>query len=276
VQPGDDRHVDVARPAAAALGEQHHRQELLARQLEQPVGLLVVAHALRSREDRGVVGHHDRARSFGAERLAVDAADARDHAVGGRVADQVIELAPAALRREREGAVFNEAAVIAQVGDVLARRAQAEAVSLGDGIGSTGIGEQRLARLQLAQVGAQQVRWRLRRCAIAGVRGRRGRAQRRQHRSGLDDITDAVAQRFDHTVARRMHLVLHLHRLDDDDEGAASHAGARLDVDGNDAAGERRDDLQGRHGEFLSPRARRRGSGRWSGRRARSRRCAPR
>ena len=29
VQAGDDRHVDVARPAAAAFGEQHHRQPLL-------------------------------------------------------------------------------------------------------------------------------------------------------------------------------------------------------------------------------------------------------
>ena len=59
VQAGDDRHVDVARPAAAALGEEHHRQALLARELEQAVGLLVVAHALRAGEHGGVVGHDD-------------------------------------------------------------------------------------------------------------------------------------------------------------------------------------------------------------------------
>ena len=128
---------------------------------EQPVGLLVVAHALRAGEDGRVVGHDDGARSLGAERLAVDAADAGDHAVGRRVADQVVELAPAALRGERERAVLDEAAGVAQVGDVLARGAQAEGVALGDGVGTAGVGEQRLARAQLEQVGAQRVARRL-------------------------------------------------------------------------------------------------------------------
>ena len=168
VQAGDDRHVDVAGPAAAALGEEHHRQALLARDLEQPVGLLVVAHALRAGEDGRVVGHDDGARSLGAERLAVDAADAGDHAVGRRVADQVVELAPAALRRERERAVLDEAAGVAEIGDVLARGAQAEGVSLGDGVGPAGVGEQRLARAQLEQIGAQGVRVGSRRGAVGG------------------------------------------------------------------------------------------------------------
>ena len=173
VQAGDDGHVDVARPAAAALGEEHHRQALLARDLEQPVGLLVVAHALRAGEHGGVVGHDDGARSLGAERLAVDAADAGDHAVGRRVADQVVELAPAALRRERERAVLDEAAGVAEIGDVLARGAQAEGVALGDGVGTAGVGEQRLARAQLEQVGAQGVRVGSRRRAVGRSAPRR-------------------------------------------------------------------------------------------------------
>ena len=125
---------------------------------EQPVGLLVVAHALGAGEHGRVVRHDDGARSLGAERAAVDAADSGHHAVGGRVAQQVVELAPAPLRREREPAVFDEAARVAQVGDVLARGAQAERVPLGDRVGPAGIGEQRFARAQLEQVGAQCVR----------------------------------------------------------------------------------------------------------------------
>ena len=72
MQPGDDRHVDIARPAAAAFGEQHHRQLLRQRDAEQAVGLLVVAHALRAGEHGGVVGHHDARAPLGAEQRAVD------------------------------------------------------------------------------------------------------------------------------------------------------------------------------------------------------------
>ena len=57
VEPGDDRHVDVARAPAAALGEQHHRQPAPLGELEQAVLLEVVAHALRAGQHRVVVGH---------------------------------------------------------------------------------------------------------------------------------------------------------------------------------------------------------------------------
>ena len=186
--------------------------------------------------------------------VAVDAADAGDHAVGRRVADQVVELAPAALRRERERAVLDEAAGVAEIGDVLARGAQAEGVALGDGVGPAGVGEQRLARAQLEQVGAQGVRVGVaaRVPSAVGADGG-GRAQRRQHRSRLDDVADVVAQRFDHAVARRMDLVLHLHRLDDGDERAANDARADLDGQRDDAAGERGNDLDGRHAGAAQP-----------------------
>ena len=54
VKPGDDRHVDVARAPAAALGEQHHRQPTVLGEFEQPVLLEVIAHPLGAGED-GVV-----------------------------------------------------------------------------------------------------------------------------------------------------------------------------------------------------------------------------
>ena len=69
-RPATIGHVDIARPAAAAFGEQHHRQALRQGDAEQAVGLLVVAHALRAGEHGGVVGHDDGARSLGAELLA--------------------------------------------------------------------------------------------------------------------------------------------------------------------------------------------------------------
>ena len=63
VQPGHDRPVDVAGPPSPALGEQHDRQPPPLGELEQPVLLEVVAHALRAGQDRVVVGHDDRGRA---------------------------------------------------------------------------------------------------------------------------------------------------------------------------------------------------------------------
>ena len=48
--------VGVARPPAAALGEQHDRQPVALGELQQAVGLAVVADPLRAGEDRVVVG----------------------------------------------------------------------------------------------------------------------------------------------------------------------------------------------------------------------------
>ena len=75
VETRHDRHVDVARPAAAALGEQHDREPPPLGQLEQAVLLGVVAHSLRARQDGVVVGH-DHAR------VAVHVAHAAHEPVG--------------------------------------------------------------------------------------------------------------------------------------------------------------------------------------------------
>jgi hypothetical protein len=78
-------------------------------------------------------------RPLGAEEQAVDAADAGDHAVGRGVGDQVLQAAAARLRGNRERAVFDEAAFVAQVGDVLARGAPALGVALGHGVRAGGV-----------------------------------------------------------------------------------------------------------------------------------------
>ena len=93
---------------------------------QQAVGLLVVAHALRARQHGGVVGQDHGPRAFGSEHGAIDRSDAGHHAVGRCLGDQVGFAAPAALGRHGQRAVFDEAAGVAQVGDVLARGAHAQ------------------------------------------------------------------------------------------------------------------------------------------------------
>ncbi len=83
VEPGDRRAVGVARPSAAAFGEEHDGKLHALRELEEPVLLLVVPHALRSREHRVVVRHRD-------DRVAVDGADAADEPVGRCPFDQLL------------------------------------------------------------------------------------------------------------------------------------------------------------------------------------------
>ena len=51
--------IGVARPAAAALGEEHDRQPQRLGELEQPVLLAVVLRALRAGEHGVVVRHGD-------------------------------------------------------------------------------------------------------------------------------------------------------------------------------------------------------------------------
>ena len=55
VEAGHRLHVDVARPAAAALGEEDQRDALLLDDLEQPVLLVMVGLALGAGQHRVVV-----------------------------------------------------------------------------------------------------------------------------------------------------------------------------------------------------------------------------
>jgi hypothetical protein len=92
---------------------------------------------------------------------AVDAADAGHHAVGRRVAHQVVFAAAAALGGHGQRAVFDETAFIAQVGDVLSRGALAQRMALGDGLGAVRIEGERMAvhdPLQSRRAGPQAPR----------------------------------------------------------------------------------------------------------------------
>ncbi len=156
-EPGDTGGVGVAGTAAAALGEEHHRQAQPVGQLEQPVLLLVVHLALRAGEHRVVVGQDRAARALLAEEVAIHGADARDHAVGGRARDQVLDRAAAPLRRDHQRPVLDQAAGIAEVVDVLARRALARLAPPLDRVRSRGVERHGVAIVDLLQVGPHRV-----------------------------------------------------------------------------------------------------------------------
>ncbi len=103
VEAGHPDAVGVARPATAALGEEHDREPLALGHLEQPVLLPVVLQALGAGEDRVVVGHHH-------HRLPADGAGAADEPVGGRALDEVLELPTPSLGGDHQRAVLHEAA----------------------------------------------------------------------------------------------------------------------------------------------------------------------
>ena len=123
VEAGHAEPVGVAGTAAAALGEEHQRQPPLLGEAEHAVDLLVVHVALGAGQHGVVVGDHHAAGGVRAEFFRVDGGDAGDQAVGRRVADEVVDLAPPALRGDRQRAVFDEGAVVDELRDVLARGA---------------------------------------------------------------------------------------------------------------------------------------------------------
>ena len=147
VEAGDDRHVDVAGPSAAALGEQHDRQPAALGDLEQPVLLEVVAHALRARQDGVVVGHRHAP-------AALDLADPADQAVRRRARDQLLARAPALLGGEQQRAVLDERPLVHELREVLARGAPAALAAARDRVRARRVEAERVALAHRLQVRA--------------------------------------------------------------------------------------------------------------------------
>ncbi len=112
---------------------------------------------LRAGEHGVVVRHQDAVGIFLADQIAIDAADAGDQAVGGRVLDQVLDGAAAALRGDHQRAVLDEAAGIAQVVDVLARGALMSFAPARDRLGPRIIEAERVALLHFLQIVADVI-----------------------------------------------------------------------------------------------------------------------
>ena len=228
VEAGHDGHVGVARAPPATFGEEHHRKPEPLDQFEEPVLLAVVHLALGAGQDGVVVRQHGTARTLGVEEVAVDPSDAGDEAVGRRVGDEVLGAAARPLGGDDEAAVLLEAVPVAEVLDVLARRAAPARVPAP--------GRRRTSRVegggdagpQLLELGAWHV-------AGAGGLFRRDGADRRrvlfhlhEHVARLYRVTDRHGHRGHRSGCRRLHHMLHLHGLQEEQDGPRAPRGRRV------------------------------------------------
>jgi len=201
-----------------------------------------VVHVTLGAGEHGiVVGNHHAARVLGAEFVGVDGGDARDQAVGRRVHDEIVDLAAATLRGDRQRAVFDERAVVDQLGDVLPRGAlvglaaaldRGRAVLIeGDGVAGDQFGEIRADVIEIDGLFLDHV---------MGIDLCRFEIQ-----DGLV-LHQGDANTGDHlrhlAAVRRRHQVLHLHGFEHGDLLAGAHEVAFPHLDRNDRALQRRGD----------------------------------
>ena len=184
-------------------------------ELQHAVGLRVVDRALGAGEHGVVVGQHDGARRRRAELVAVDAADAADHAVGGELADHLLHR-QAGARRQHEAAVLDERAVVAQVVDVLAGRALVGLAAPGHGVGPGVVERDGVALDDLGEVGPDLVEVDLvvdGRGQVADV----GRLDEHQRVALEHGVADGDADEAHEAGVGGRHDVLHLHGLHDEE-----------------------------------------------------------
>ena len=212
VQPRAADAVGIARPAAATLGQQHHRQAVVLGDLEHAVLLAVVVPALGARQHHVVVGHHHGLRLLGAEEVAVDAGHARHHAVALGVGDQVLHRAAAALRSHHQRAVLHERARIDEVGHVLARRAVAPTVTLGNSVGPVLVEAEAATVEHFGQIGPDVVEIDRGGC-FGELHGNLGLLDEQQRVPLVHRVTGRHAQHPHDARDRGGHDVLHLHRF---------------------------------------------------------------
>ena len=121
VEPCHHRMIGVTRPAPAALGKEHDGQAAPLDDVEETILLAVPHDPLGSRQHRVVVREHRAVRALLADECAVHPSGTGDEPVGRCATDEIVDAAPAALRRDRQAAVLDEAAGVAQVVQIFAR-----------------------------------------------------------------------------------------------------------------------------------------------------------
>ena len=147
--------IGVARSAATALGEEHDGQAAPLDDVEEPV-LFPMSHHSLGPGEHGVVVREDRAvRAFLSDQGAVDASGPRDEPVGGRPVHEIVDAPPATLRRDGETAVLDEAAVVAQVGEILACGPASRRVARGHDVSSALVADQAAAAQRLSEIGTR-------------------------------------------------------------------------------------------------------------------------
>ena len=200
----------------------------------------MVDGALRAREHGVVIGENDAARGVIVEVLAVDGADASDHAVGGETANYLLER-EAGTGGEGEGTVLDEGAGVAEIVNVLAGGALLRAAAAGDGVGPVLVEGGGVALMDLSEVGADEIEVELLGGGLAGVLD-----------VALVDEDDGVAlvdrvacgdgDLADGAAGAGVNLVLHLHRVHDEEKLALANGVALSDIDRDDGALKGRED----------------------------------
>ena len=147
----------VARPSAAAFGEQDDRHRPFVGERQQPVFLLVVDHTLRACEYRVVIAHDSAARPILAEQRAIYRTDTGDHAVGGTHAAQFVRGAALPLRRERKPAIFDEGTGITEIVDIFTRRPLIGLATARNGVRPVLVEQFRASRQRLGEIAADMI-----------------------------------------------------------------------------------------------------------------------
>ncbi len=89
----------------------------------------MILSTLGAGQNHIVVTHEDALSFLGWKQVAIHAANAGDHAVGGRIAHQVVDLTAAPLGCDGQCPIFNKGIRVIEIFEVLANRAMACAMA---------------------------------------------------------------------------------------------------------------------------------------------------
>ena len=153
VEAGHPGGVGVARPPAAALGEEDDREPQPLDQLEEAVLLAVVLVALGAGQHHVVVGHDRSAGAVVVEEVAVDAAEPGDQAVGRRALDEVLDASRRARCAATTSAPYSTKLPGSHRSSTFSPgRALAAFAPAGHGVGAGRVERERLAPVHLGEV----------------------------------------------------------------------------------------------------------------------------
>ena len=188
----------------------------------------MVERALSAGEHGVVVGHHDAAVAIVREEVAVDRTDAGHHPVGRELADDLF-LREAGARSQHELTVLHEAALVAQLVDVLAGRPLFRVAPLPDRVGPGLVERHPVAFEHLGEVGPHRVEVDFGLLLVARDLDV-PLLDQRQDVAFPDRVADGGSEVAEHATHLRADLVLHLHRFHDEEDlpGSDLLAGFRL------------------------------------------------
>ncbi len=174
--------------------------------------------------------HRERA---GPNKSRVHRADAAHQPVGRRLLDQLLDGAPSSLRGDHQRTVLDEAPGIAEVGDVLPRRALSGLAPALDGVGARSVEPSGVPALHRGEVGTHVIEIDLRRSLRAAAL-HLGRFDERQRMALEDRVSGRHADAANDAVEGRGDDVLHLHRFHDEKRLAGAHGIPFASVDADD------------------------------------------